>query len=102
MNTGHWILYDSAGLGMKKEEISIILFASLKPVVKCSRRTEFLSTNCKINVYCINKFTKMLPVELIHIFDSHSSFFPLGLTSSSFVFMEFYLFLKCFLAEYLR
>lgn len=74
-----------------KEEgrnVSIILFPSLKPV-KCSRKTELLSTNCKINAYCINKFTKMLSVELIHTSDSHSSFPPLGFTSS-FVFMEFY------------
>lgn len=73
-------------MGMRKEEI--ILFPSLKPV-KCAKRAELLSTNCKINAYCINKFTRMPPVELVHIFDSHSSFLPLGLTSS-FVFMAFH------------
>lgn len=96
----HWPL-DIVWLGRTGNEEgrngSIILFPSLKPV-KCSRRTELLSINCKINAYCINKFTKMPPVELLPIFDSHSSFLPFGLTSFC-VFMAFYSFLKCLLAR---
>lgn len=97
MNICHWILYGTAGMGMRKgRNVGTIVLTSLK-AVKFSKVIGLFSTTCKINAYCINRFTKMPPVELIHIFESHLLFFPLGLTSSC-VFMAFYSFLKQFVS----
>lgn len=78
----------------KERNFGIVIFLSLKPV-QFSKGIGHFSTTCKISACCINKFTQMPPVELIHIFDSHSSLFPLGFTYS-FVVMAFNSFLKHF------
>jgi len=45
-----------------------LLFFRLSNLQNFPKGIGLFSTTSKINAYCINKFTKMLPAELIHIF----------------------------------